>query len=80
MSCPTCDHTLFGIGHGTFHCPRCGTLVGDHFGGGAFVPLLVDRCRLFAGLPSVMDDAAWHDWRRLGIDESIAPPEARKTS
>lgn len=27
MACPTCDHTMHGIGGSNFWCPRCGMLV-----------------------------------------------------
>jgi len=26
MACPTCDHTMAGIGNLIWHCPRCGTV------------------------------------------------------
>lgn len=45
MACPTCDHTMQGIGtQGAFWCPRCGTIMSG------FVPespWLVKRCRHF---------------------------------
>ena len=27
MSCPTCDHTMHGLGDQWFWCPRCGTIL-----------------------------------------------------
>lgn len=27
MSCPTCDHTMHGLGERWFWCPRCGTVL-----------------------------------------------------
>lgn len=28
MACPTCAHTLHGLGGAVWWCPRCGTLAG----------------------------------------------------
>lgn len=27
MACPTCDHTMHGLGDRWFWCPRCGTVL-----------------------------------------------------
>lgn len=74
MSCPTCDHTMQGIGYGMSHCPRCGTLVGCHADGSVTVPALVGRCRKFGDTLGPAWSALWH---RLGIRESINKPEDR---
>lgn len=71
MSCPTCDHTLNGIGHGMFHCPRCGTLTNCQVEGAVTVPSLVERVRRF-GREAPFGD--WGPiWHRVGIQESIGP-------
>ena len=78
MSCPTCDHTMHGIGYGMFHCPRCGTLTGAHADGSVTVPALVERVRTFYDLHYEelrMDQrAAWH---RIGIGEASDAPDDR---
>lgn len=46
MPCPTCSHALAAVGHGTFHCPHCGTLkVHD----AVHVPALASRLRPGSG-------------------------------
>lgn len=30
MSCPTCEHTMHGLGDRWFWCPRCGTTLNEH--------------------------------------------------
>jgi hypothetical protein len=76
MSCPTCDHTLDGIGHGMFHCPRCGTLV-SHPRLLLVVPSLISRCRRFSH-ECLAQVPLLHDrWKSIGIAESIDVPEAR---
>lgn len=82
MACPTCDHTMEGIGYGFFHCPRCGTMRnGD---GSLTVPALVERCREFAGNAITAAKVDRHEewvlrqWHRLGIAESISTPENRR--
>lgn len=77
MSCPTCDHTLAGIGNGRFHCGRCGTLVA-HPRCIIAVPALVERCRQFAETLGDDEAAGRSEWRRLGIEEAIDVPENRK--
>ena len=49
MSCPTCDHTMTGVGDGNFWCPRCGTIrkVGHYEG----VPFLLDTFTVVAHDP-----------------------------
>jgi len=91
MSCPTCDHTMenvgiTGNGGRVFHCPRCGTLC-QAFGspGGYersdYVPKLVPRCRAFASDPLLpllaVSGEVGKLWHRLGIAESINPPDRR---
>lgn len=29
MACPTCDHTMHGLGEQWFWCPRCGTVLNN---------------------------------------------------
>ena len=72
MPCPTCDHTMEGIGYGMFHCPRCGTMTNCPAKGNVNVPALVGRCLSFkaAGLT----DAQKLIWHQLGIAESINLP------
>jgi hypothetical protein len=71
MSCPTCDHTLEGIGHGMFHCPRCGTLINCPADGAIHVPALVARCRMFEPRLQDLCKSIVESWCRLGIEESI---------
>lgn len=85
MSCPTCDHTLEGIGYGMFHCPRCGTLKGCPNADAVFVPALVERCRNF--MTHMTDEEGpltagqrltfRQEWHRLGVNESTNTPENR---
>jgi tRNA(Ile2) C34 agmatinyltransferase TiaS len=83
VSCPTCDHTLSGIGYGVFHCHRCGTLVNHPVDGCVYVPAVVQRCRKFrvslrsmAKGSTVAHDLV-SDWRQLGLDEATERPEGR---
>jgi hypothetical protein len=79
MACPTCDHTMAGIGYGMFHCARCGTLnLGDDKPGPIVVPALVGRCREFTdGLQMDAEAELLAKAHRLGILESIWPPGQR---
>lgn len=76
MPCVTCGHTMEGIGHGMFHCPRCGTLI-NRVSDYASVPALVGRCLSFkaAGLT----DAQNLTWRQLGIEEATKMPAHRES-
>ncbi len=90
MPCPTCDHTMEGIGDAAarriFHCPRCGTVKIETYTGDpnawavdVFVPKLVQRCRDFAErMPKEAAFGRWSDWHRLGIAEAIDPPARRR--
>jgi ribosomal protein L37AE/L43A len=72
MACPTCDHTMEGIGYGMFQCPRCGTVLSAN--GSVTVSALVMRCRKLA------EESAQGEWnvlKRLGILEAIYIPENR---
>lgn len=87
MSCPTCGHTMQGVGgvpavggDPAFWCPRCGTLemparkLTES-------PKLVERCRKFETdplmpLPAISGEIG-KLWTRLGIAESIHKPEDR---
>lgn len=77
--CPTCTHSLARLcsseGIGYLHCERCGTAVVSRAGVilNAYTPKLVERCRKFQDHGKI-DFVVWH---RLGIDESIWPPEDR---
>jgi hypothetical protein len=78
MPCPTCDHTLNGIGYGMFHCPRCGTLVGYHAHGSAMMPALVGRLReLKKMIRNCTAATIFQEWNRLGVNESILPEKER---
>jgi hypothetical protein len=69
----------------THLCPRCGTVrVTDATSRGGndkvYVPKLVARCRWFEVelmRPMPLPAALVHDWRRVGIRESINRPEDR---
>jgi hypothetical protein len=79
MPCPVCSHTLDGISHGMFHCPRCGTLVNCPAVGDVCVPALVRRCDDFARRLSPDRDALLlQRWHSLGIAESIATEHERE--
>lgn len=71
MSCPTCDHTMEGCGHGLFHCPRCGTVKRDD---AVYTPAIVGRLREFTSTLGPAWTALAH---LLGIFESIYPPDRR---
>jgi len=80
MACPTCDHTMSGLGSAWYWCPRCGTLrhaLGDLSNDEA--PKLVGRVRdlvSIEGTPEV--SATLYDVsRRLGIFEAIFTAEKR---
>jgi tRNA(Ile2) C34 agmatinyltransferase TiaS len=77
MSCPTCSHTMQGVGYGVFHCPRCGTMKGPI--GEVVTPALVERCREYerGALDMDTDPVAVSEWERLGIAESINTPANR---
>lgn len=76
MPCPTCSHTLHGIGYNMWHCSRCGTLVNCPTDGCVSVPALVGRCREFEkairGAEACCPSMAW---QRLGVAEAIRLPE-----
>lgn len=72
MACPTCSHTMQGLGYGIFHCPRCGTMKGED---AVTVPALVARCKIFkenAEDGRGLSPFSEHLWHKLGIDESIS--------
>lgn len=92
MQCPTCDHTMEGIGYchvsgmegQAFHCPRCGTIKTPD--GKVVTPGLVDRCREWETSITKDDDELYtptvrkvltYNWRKLGIAESIRVPKDR---
>lgn len=78
MSCPTCDHSMQGIGYGAFWCPRCGTLKASD--DSVSSPALVERCRKYHDLVDGgrgMVPFNENLWRKLGVADSIALPERR---
>lgn len=86
MSCPTCDHTMSNFGNGSrvMWCPRCGTIKYDGMDGMlAEEPKLVQRCIDFAGKITDQPFSGEHVldehnlFERLGILESILPPDLR---
>ena len=92
MSCKTCGHTMHKLGTEDtvdfFWCPRCGSIKRTGWGGFEEPPKLVERCREFI---AEMGDDVKHSrgffpvdvkkvWHRLGIGESILPPEQRSQS
>ena len=72
MPCPTCDHTVQGIGYGLYHCPRCGTYIDED--GSAKVPALIARLIRFR---QELTEAQRDVWHALGIDECILLPGER---
>lgn len=75
MPCTTCEHTMNGIGHATYHCPRCGTVRNPD--GSVFVPALINRCRNFEStIAGVCAEHAFR-WKSLGIAEAINTPNNR---
>lgn len=82
MICSTCDHTMHGIGHAMYHCPRCGTLAGCYADGSVTVPALVERCRAFgamiANAPGAIPVSILKsELHRLGVAEAIHKPADR---
>lgn len=83
MPCPTCDHTLAQIASvpeavRVFHCERCGTAVVEFQvvrRQDTYVPKLVERCRQFRA--AMTDGADACEFDRLGVTESIYPPDQR---
>ncbi len=78
MACPTCSHTMSGLGHSVFHCPRCGTVRQSD---AVYVPALVWRVREFRDQSNGgkgLAQSARDLWRSLGVEESLAPPGERK--
>ena len=75
MPCPTCDHTMEGLGYGIFQCRRCGTTkMNDSF----FIPALVERCRRFEQSQIETFNSIDDRWRTLGVAESINIPANRR--
>lgn len=72
MACPTCDHTMQGLGDQWSWCPRCGTVRGH---AAHSVPTLVMRVQ---NLLHGADADTRETCRRLGILESISAPEERQ--
>jgi tRNA(Ile2) C34 agmatinyltransferase TiaS len=70
MACPTCSHTMHGLGHDIFWCPRCGTL---RTGPDATTPYLVERARRFERECVQLQPADRRLWHSLGIGDSIGP-------
>ena len=78
MPCPTCDHTMQGIGISALHnvrlCPRCGTVTCDGWVATAQVPMLVERVRKFL---DTVDPKAVDHARHLGVIEACMRPAER---
>ena len=79
MSCPTCDHTMQDVAKredwNLFWCPRCGTLkIQDAAENdeACRIPFLIGRLREFVATLGPMWSRLAH---KLGILESIAPPQ-----
>lgn len=88
MACPTCDHSMASINdvaaYRIFVCERCGTVKTDTYTGDPknwhtqiYVPKLVERCREFEGMLTLVTSGDAGPWRRLGIAEAINLPENR---
>ena len=76
MACPTCDHTMQGLGNGWwFWCPRCGTIrergssFDDHE-----APKLVETVRHFLRV-----DSRGHFLLKVNMAEQCLPPNERPT-
>ena len=85
--CPVCTHTVSCVTGGVWHCERCGTVVTSL--DSVYMPKLVDRCRMFEDVllageildpeqDTVTIDKLRAEWRKIGIAESIHPPEKRR--
>lgn len=82
MACPTCDHTMQGIGEinkgdcRVFWCPRCGTLRYKHSDGqeSDSTPKLPARV---VELLLACDNETVKIARRVGVIESSMPPSER---
>lgn len=82
MPCPSCDHSMEGLGGGVFWCPRCGTLRSLSVTNlpTDTTPKLVERCReLEKEVHAAAGEAPWVEtaWVRLGVGESINLPQNR---
>lgn len=85
MFCPTCSHTMEGIGESQGDvirlCPRCGTVRIEDSADNptVYVPKLVERCRSYEAEFDKENIAQFYrvTWHRLGIQESINLPENR---
>ena len=77
MACPSCQHTMQGLGEGIFWCPRCGSI---RYQGLVSVPCLVHRVReLHDAMKAAVGFSAWDisKWNELGLLESIDLPGNR---
>ena len=74
MSCPTCDHTMHGLGNRWFWCPRCGTTLNDddreHT---TSLPKATEAIRGFMLQPKVTADHA-----RQALKHMVLSPEERR--
>ena len=72
MACLTCAHTMQGLGHNVFWCPRCGTVKQDD---SVYVPALVERVRELRKEMSqdlCYETITWEGrWHGLGVLEAI---------
>ena len=75
MACPTCSHTMEGLGCGYYWCPRCGTLKEQQGLERFQLPKLVSRVRSYmAEVGAGGQDGLFH---QLGITEATYPPGER---
>jgi len=86
MSCPTCGHTMHGIGEvpavggqPAFWCPRCGTLIDHSHDSIGDAPKLVQRCRTFEATLAGVCAEHLYQWKASGVAESINTPQNRPT-
>lgn len=84
MACPTCDHTMQGVRHHVYWCPRCGTLKIENTHSGHHdvqSPKVVDRARQVVQYFDSESDA--HHLARAqssGLLEAIELPHNRVKS
>lgn len=80
MACPTCDHTMEGLGPSPviyFWCPRCGTILNSQRNNESTAPKLVERSREFVKTTNHLGKIAMElvqKWIQIGLDESVNPP------
>ncbi len=70
MACPTCDHTMKGLGGPMRWCPRCGTLIRVDLHDYVLVdvPYLIERIKAFR---LTLADWQLDQLDELGVTEAI---------